>query len=160
MGDGLEVCGVGEGFVGGYGYEGDGLVGVLSQVGLGKGLDEGVGDLEAEGKEIAAFVPEAWRWVYGGGGDRDEVFGHEEEARFFGELSDDSRFQVFVGLHHASGMLVKRLWTNGALLPHHKERFPSRPYKVEAHRSKSPTMQNKPRKRTMRRMQRYLLNRE
>jgi hypothetical protein len=57
VGEGLEVGGECGDLVGGYSYELDGFVGVVAEVGLGEGLKEGIGDLEAESEEVAAFVP-------------------------------------------------------------------------------------------------------
>jgi hypothetical protein len=57
VGKGLEVGGEGGDLVGGYSYELDGFIGVVAEVGLGVGLKEGIGDLEAKGEKVATFVP-------------------------------------------------------------------------------------------------------
>jgi hypothetical protein len=57
MGEGLEVRGEGGDLMGGYSYELDGFVGVVAEVRLGEGLEEGIGDLETESEKVAAFVP-------------------------------------------------------------------------------------------------------
>jgi len=60
VGEGLEVRRVSQDLMGWERDEVEGLVGVLAEVGLGEGLYEGVWYLEAEGEEVALFMPKAW----------------------------------------------------------------------------------------------------
>ena len=138
----------------------EGLVGVLAEVGLGEGLYEGVWYLEAEGEEVALFMPKAWRWVHGLGRKGEEVVRRYEQAGFFGELSGDGYAGVFAWLYHPRRMLVKGFWSDRPLLPHHEEGLSRTSHQVHTDGCEGPPMDDEPFERAVWGMQGDLLDGE